>query len=105
MYEVEKATLTTSAGSQWAGQVQGNPVQEDTLASITPRVLVRSKQVAERSNQIAASLGIVPPSPPSGNDALGKAPQPTLINALREMENALDFTLGRLDSIHQHING
>lgn len=90
-----------------AGNVGLRAVQEvnaeETLASLTPRVLVRAQQVAEQANQIAHSLGLVPSAPPKGVDQ--KAPAPTLMGALREIENCLEFALGRLDTTHRHING
>jgi hypothetical protein len=99
MYETAEAPYPRSN----SGLGSSPPTEaQETLASITPRVLVRARQVADRSDAITGSLGLIPTV--AGANA-EKQPSLTLMGALREMEQALDFTLGRLDSIHQHING
>lgn len=84
-------------GSQ-AAATKGGPTN-----SITPRCLRLAFTVAEQSQTIAQSLGLVPPPPSSAMDV--PPSQPTLLTTLREIETALEFTMNRLGLIGQHING
>lgn len=105
MYELEKANVAQQGFSSGTKGYQDSaaPVQE-TLASITPRVLALARKVADRSDHIACSLGLVPRTG-AENQAVDKIPSLTLLTALCEIEKALDFAYGRLESVGTHING
>lgn len=77
----------------------------ESLASITPRIMAMAQRAAAGSNHIAASLGLVPSQDGQKTAQQTAPPSPTLINALREIEELLSFTLNRMELTNSHLNG
>lgn len=83
------------------GVVDTPPVPE-SLATSTPRVYILAQKVADISQHISASLGLTDSTPQA---KAVEVPKMTLLQALQDVEKALDFAYGRLDHINLHING
>lgn len=85
-----------------AGTAAPQKPAEESISSVIPRCLELGTKCADLSQHIAASLGLVEPQPPSSTTQAGPA---NLLQALRTLENQMQFAMMRLDAINQHLNG
>jgi hypothetical protein len=99
-YQIEEARPTPYPYDK-AGDSNGNHSKE-SLASVTPRVIQLSQQVAAYSHKIECSFGI---SQPLAGETQVPPAASNLMSQLQEVERALRSAAYALENALQHING